>query len=79
MWPHPHLYTNVQPEGGVVVLHVKECLQTCCFVVFIFILTYKVFITFPISYVHEYAPIIMYGLGLFIVTRFTTFRRCTPG
>ena len=35
VWPHPHPYTNVWPEGGVVVLHVKECLQTCCFVVFI--------------------------------------------
>ena len=24
-------------EGGVVVLHVKQCLQTCCFVVFILV------------------------------------------
>ena len=24
MWPHPHPYSNVWPEGGVV-LHVKEC------------------------------------------------------
>ena len=34
VWPHPHPYTNVWPEGGVVVL---QCLQTCCFVVFILI------------------------------------------
>ena len=25
---------NVWSEGGVVALHVKQCLQTCCFVVF---------------------------------------------
>ena len=31
VWPHPHPYTNVWPEGGVVVL------QTCCFVVFILV------------------------------------------
>ena len=37
VWPHPHPYTNVWPEGGVVVLHVKQCLQTCCFVVFILV------------------------------------------
>ena len=34
VWPHPHPYSNVWPEGGVVVLHVKEC--------FIVMLTYKV-------------------------------------
>ena len=54
VWPHPHPYTNVWPEGGVVVLHVKECLQTCCFVVFI-VVSYHThiqsfsFITCPIS------------------------------
>ena len=37
VWPHPPPYTNVWPEGGVVVLHVKQCLQTCCFVVFILV------------------------------------------
>ena len=37
VWPHPHPYTNVWPDGGVVVLHVKQCLQTCCFVVFILV------------------------------------------
>ena len=31
----PSLY--VRPEDGVVVLHVKQCLQTCCFVVFILV------------------------------------------
>ena len=45
---------NVWPEGGVVVLHVKECLQTCCFVVFIVVSFHThiqsfSFITCPIS------------------------------
>ena len=54
VWPHPHPYTNVWPEVGVVVLHVKDCLQTCCFVVFI-VVSYHThiqsfsFITCPIS------------------------------
>ena len=44
---------NVWPEGGVVVLHVKECLQTC-FVVFIVVSFHThiqsfSFITCPIS------------------------------
>ena len=46
-------YSNVWPEGGVV-LHVKECLQTCCFVVFIVVSFHThiqsfSFITCPIS------------------------------
>ena len=50
----PYPYTNVWSEGFVVVLHVKECLQTCCFVVFI-VVPYHThiqsfsFITCPIS------------------------------
>ena len=48
VWPHPHPYTNVWPG---VVLHVKECLQTCCFVVVSFhtqIQSFS-FITCPIN------------------------------
>ena len=32
-----HTPIPILPEGGVVVLHVKQCLQTCCFVVFILV------------------------------------------
>ena len=70
VWPHPHPYTNVWPEGGVVVLHVN--------IMYYCILTYKVSVSqlTPLaSYVHKYSPIIMYGLGLFFVvlTRTTMF------
>ena len=65
-----HTPIPILPEGGVVVLHVKQCLQTCCFVVFILVPyhTHIQSLLAPLaSYVHKYAPIIMYGLGLFIV------------
>ena len=33
--PRPPAYKNVWPEADVVVLHVKQCLQTCSFSIFI--------------------------------------------
>ena len=57
VWPHPH------PEGGVVVLQNNVYKN----VDYHFILTYKVSVSQLARYVHKFAPIIMYGLGLFIV------------
>ena len=62
VWPHPHPYTNVLSEGDVVVLHVYKHV-----VVFIVVPYHTCIQSFSSSYVDKYAPIIMYGLGLFFV------------
>ena len=62
--------SNVWPEGGVVVLYVKQCLQTCCFVVFIVVSfhTHIQSFTCPINQLHVCVQIpLLYGQGLFIV------------
>ena len=78
MWHHIFALVTFQ-STNVVVLHVKECLQTCCFVVVIVVSEHtqiqSLITCLLTSYVHKYAPIIMHGLGLFIVvlTGTTTF------
>ena len=79
--PHPHPYTNVWPEGCVVVLYVKQNMLFCCVHWSIISYSHTKFHVSQLaplaSYVHKFAPIIMYGLGLFIVvlTRTTMFTK----